>query len=69
MRMLLVDITLIAQNCSPYGLAVAVDFEDNLNQVFQKTGQSLVAAAHICRDQRMFSVRSPKAWVQGIVGI
>lgn len=63
MRMLLVDIALIAQNCSPYGLAHAVNFEDDLNKVFQKTGQSLVAAAHISRDQRMFSVRiSGNCW-------
>ena len=57
LRMLLVDITLILQNCSPFGLAHAVDFNDNLNTVFQKTGQSLVAAAHILRDERMFAVR------------
>lgn len=58
MRMLLVDITLITQNCSPYEMEHAVNFEDNLSEVFKKTGQSLIAAAHICRDQRMFSVRS-----------
>ena len=58
-KMLLVDSTLIAQNCSPAGLAANVDFNDDLNKVFTKTGQSLLAAGHILRDQIMFQVRGP----------
>ena len=57
MRMLLVDTTLILLNASPHGLTGQVRFNDDLAKVFQKTGQSLVAAAHILRDERMFMVR------------
>ena len=62
LRMLLVDITLILLNASPFNLARNVDFYDNLSAVFQKAGQSLVAAAHILRDDRMFQVRFLMDW-------
>ena len=57
LRMLLVDIALVVQHCSPFGLAAGIGFDDDLNTVFQKTGQSMKAAAHILRDERMIRVR------------
>jgi len=52
-RMFLIDLTVILQSCSPYAMR-NIDFTDNLNQVFEKTGQSLKAASHILRDETLF---------------
>ena len=54
-RKFLVDLTLICLNASPLGHG-DVNFEDSLDDVFTKTGQSLVAAAHVLRDERLHKV-------------
>ncbi len=53
-RMLLSDLVAISQGGSPFNLAA--DFYDTVSDVFQKTGQSMIAASAILRDEYMFKV-------------
>ena len=53
-RMLLADLVVILQGASPYNSNV--DFNDDLSEVFQKSGQSMQAACHVLRDESLFQV-------------
>ncbi len=50
--MLLCDTAVIMQNAVP--CAHGINYSDNLQDVFVKVGQSMQAACHILRDDRMF---------------
>jgi hypothetical protein len=52
--MLLADLVLIMQSTSPYH--PPVDFHDDMAQVLGKSGQSMMAASHVLRDDRLFEV-------------
>jgi hypothetical protein len=56
-RMLLSDLVLIMQNASPYN--PPLDFHDNMADVMSKSGQSMMAASHVLRDDRLFQVSEP----------
>ena len=51
-RMLLADLVVIMQGASPFN--AAVDFTDDLAEVFRKSGQSMQAACHVLRDESLF---------------
>ena len=53
-RMLLCDLVITLQNATPF--TPNVDPNDSLEAVFAKTGQSVAAASHILRDERLFQV-------------
>jgi hypothetical protein len=55
-RMLLADLVVIMQGASPFN--AAVDFGDDLSEVFRKAGQSMQAACHVLRDESLFQVIS-----------
>ena len=61
-RMFIIDSAVLLQNGSPF--TCHVDFADNLSAVFAKEGgQSLRAAAHVLRDEKLFQVLSIKKGV------
>jgi hypothetical protein len=53
-RMLLSDLVLIMQGASPYN--PPLDFHDNMADVIHKSGQSMMAASHVLRDDYLFQV-------------
>ena len=53
--MLLVDAAVILQNGSLPTMR-HVDFKQNMADVFERCGQSLLAASHVLRDERMLQV-------------
>jgi hypothetical protein len=55
-RMLLADLVIIMQGASPFN--AAVDFADDLSEVFRKSGQSMQAACHVLRDESLFQATS-----------
>jgi hypothetical protein len=55
--MLLSDLVLIMQGASPYN--PPLDFHDNMADVIHKSGQSMMAASHVLRDDRLFQVSEP----------
>jgi hypothetical protein len=55
-RMLLADLVVIMQGCSPFN--PALDFTDDLSAVFCKAGQSMQAACHVLRDESLFQAIS-----------
>lgn len=55
-RMLLVDLVVISHGVAPFN--ARADFYDTVADVFQNTGQSMVAASAILRDEYMFKVSS-----------
>jgi hypothetical protein len=55
-RMLLADLVVIMQGASPFN--AAVNFTDDLSEVFRKSGQSMQAACHVLRDDSLFQATS-----------
>ncbi len=53
-RQFLADLVVITQRGHPYNQDIR--FEDNMNDVFNKTQQSLLAASHVSRDHYLFQV-------------
>ena len=52
--MMLCDLVVIVQNCSPY--KITVNFDDTAGDLFQKLGQSMLVACGILRDELMWKV-------------
>ena len=52
-RLFLADLWAMVHSTSPYRIG-NIDFSDDLEAIFQKSGQSMMAACRILRDHRMF---------------
>ena len=55
-RFCLTDITIVANNASPYGTGLSVDLK--LNEVFQACKHSLQVGAHLLRDDTFFAIEA-----------
>ena len=53
-RMLVCDLVVIVQNCSPY--KISVSFDDTVADLFHKFGQGMLVACGILREELMWKV-------------
>ena len=52
--MLVCDLVVIVQNCSPY--KISVSFDDTVADLFHKFGQGMLVACGILREELMWKV-------------